>query len=95
MDISTLGEWFFCSVCMFSLPFVSYFGAQYIIQEHYKYLVEENYFLSVVIPVFAAVFTVWIIIAIYVYRAFREDANDRENEEEDDEEDEDDELKED
>jgi len=73
MDVSTLGLWFLTSMCMFTLPFVSYFGTQYTLREYYPNLETDNYVMSVLIPVFAAIFTVWIIISLYAYKAFREE----------------------
>jgi len=60
---------------MFTLPFASYFGSQYVLREQFPKIVEENLFLSVLIPVASAVITVWIVIAFYAYRAFCEEIN--------------------
>jgi len=69
---SVLGEFFFFSVLMFTLPFGAYYGT--------KSLLEQQTFQSTVhweifIPVMSSVFTMWTIIAVYVCLAYRDKSN--------------------
>ena len=67
-----LGEFFFFSCLMFTLPFASFFGTKSFLE---KYSKESNLPLDIFLPVLSSVLTIWAIIGIYVYRAY----NDKDN----------------
>lgn len=58
---------------MFTLPFVSYFGSKYVLEQNYPHFKADNLFLNTLLPVVAAVLTVWTVIAVYAYIAWRDE----------------------
>jgi formate hydrogenlyase subunit 3/multisubunit Na+/H+ antiporter MnhD subunit len=83
-QLVVLGEWFLCSILMFTLPFGSFFGSKYIVEQKYPNLIQDNLFLSTLIPVVCAILTVWAVIAAYCYLAWRDEFyNNKEEEKKD------------
>lgn len=69
IELNILGKLFFFSVLMFTVPFGSYYGVKYLCTE---YLAEDDTNLNIILPVFGSVITIWMIISIYAYSAYRE-----------------------
>jgi len=67
-QITVLAELFLVSICMFTFPFVSYFGTQHGIKEYYPSLIDSGW--DFFLPIVTAAFTVWNIISAYIYIAF-------------------------
>lgn len=72
-QLYVLTEWFLFSICMFTLPFLSYFGTQYLLSKKYPEVAQESFVLGTLLPVFTAVLTVWVILAAYAYIAWRDE----------------------
>ncbi|CAL7940077.1 unnamed protein product [Xylocopa violacea] len=66
--VAVLGRLFLYSIAMFTLPFAAFFGAQHVMKAEFN----VDIFVTNCISVFAAVITVNLIIACYVYQAFHE-----------------------
>ncbi|KZC14239.1 Putative methyltransferase NSUN5 [Dufourea novaeangliae] len=69
--VTVLGTLFLYSIAMFTLPFAAFFGVQHIIKAEFH----VDRFVTNCISVFAAVITVNLIIACYVYQALHEPDN--------------------
>lgn len=67
---------FFYTVLMFTLPFVSFYGTKHYLITHYEFTEFECNCISVI----AAVITVNLIIASYVYKALNEPDDTKESE---------------
>lgn len=63
-----LSKLFLFSAAMFTLPFVAYFGTQYVMFDKFHF----DHFTSVCFATFASVLMVNVIIAGYAYQAYRE-----------------------
>ncbi|ODN05390.1 Vacuolar ATPase assembly integral membrane protein vma21, partial [Orchesella cincta] len=72
-QITVYSELFVPSMCMFTLPFVSYFGTQHFLKEYYPLYADSGW--DVFLPVLSSVVTVWIVISVYMYRAFQDPEN--------------------
>lgn len=70
---SVLTEFFLVSMCMFTLPFVSYFGTQHIIKEYYPSALPAGW--DFILPIAASIITVWVIISLYIVRALKDPQN--------------------
>ncbi|XP_073968236.1 uncharacterized protein [Bombus fervidus] len=69
--VAILAKLFLYSIAMFTLPFVAFFGVQHIMKVEFHI----DRFITNCISVFAAVITVNLIIACYVYQALHEPDN--------------------
>lgn len=69
--IDVLGKLFLYSIAMFTLPFVAFFGVQHVMKVEFH----ADRFITNCISVFAAVITVNLIIACYIYQALHEPDN--------------------
>lgn len=71
--MNVLTEFFLVSMCMFTLPFVSYYGTQHVMKEYYPSSASSGW--DFVLPIVSSVVTVWVIISLYIVRAFRDPKN--------------------
>ena len=69
--VAILAKLFLYSIAMFTLPFAAFFGVQHIMKVEFHI----DRFITNCISVFAAVITVNLIIACYVYQALHEPDN--------------------
>lgn len=69
--VTVLGTLFLYSLAMFTLPFVAFFGVEHIMKAEFN----TDRFVTNCISVLAAVITVNLIIASYIYQAFHEPDN--------------------
>lgn len=71
-------ELFFVSMCMFTLPIGAYYGTLSFCK---SYLEEVDWSRDILLSVFTSTVTVWLIISLYAYRAYRDNRNEEQSSE--------------